>query len=163
MTVQIRTSNKGDIPTILEFQREGWFADYREIIPPGYAEYAIALYGTTDALRRQIEGDNLYLVVESEGAVVACATAEVLNAEEAELWWIHTTKSHRGRGIGRQLVDEINRQLSGKVPTLCVTTFQGYTPTLAFYKQLGFSPQKNYVYETEGFRIPEVRLYRSIT
>ena len=27
---------------------------------------------------------------------------------------------------------------------------------------LGVSPQKTYVYETEGFRIPEVRLYRSV-
>lgn len=158
----IRPATFTDVPALIDFQREGWFEDYREIIPPGYAEYAMGLYGTTDALRRQIESDNLYLVVESEGVVVACATAEVLNAEEAELWWIHTTKSHRGRGIGRQLVDEIKRQLSGKVPTLCVTTFQDYTPTLAFYKRLGFSPQKTYVYETEGFRIPEVRLWRNI-
>jgi len=158
----IRSAKVTDIPTLVEFQREGWFEDYREIIPAGYAEYAMELYGTTDALHRQIEGDNLYLVVEDEGAVVACATAEVLNNDEAELWWIHTTKSHRGRGIGRQLVDEIKRQLSGKVPTLCVTTFQGYTPTLTFYKRLGFSIQKTYIYEAQGFKIPEVRLWSNI-
>ena len=163
MTVRIRAADTADILVLLEFQREGWFEDYREIIPAGYAEYAMGLYGTTDALQRQIESDNLYLVVEDEGTVVACATAEVLNADEAELWWIHTTKSHRGHGIGRQLVDEIKQQLSGKVPTLCVTTFQDYTPTLAFYKRLGFSVQKTYVHETEGFRVPEVRLYRTIT
>ena len=161
--IKTRHPIAADIPALIEFQREGWFEDYREIIPAGYAEYAMGLYGTTDALQRQIEGDNLYLVVEDEGTVVACATAEVLNADEAELWWIHTTKSHRGRGIGRQLVDEIKHQLAGKVPTLCVTTFQGYTSTLAFYKRLGFGVQKTYVYETQGFKIPEVRLYKSIT
>ena len=100
--------------------------------------------------------------MENAGSVVACATAEVLNADEAELWWIHTTKSHRGRGIGRRLVDEIKHRLKSKVPTLCVTTFQDYTTTLAFYKQLGFSIQKTYVYETQGFSLPEVRLYRSV-
>jgi ribosomal protein S18 acetylase RimI-like enzyme len=136
MKMRIRSAIATDIPSLVEFQREGWFEDYRDIIPAGYAEYAMGLYGTTDALRRQIEGDNFYLVVEDEGAVVACATAEILNADEAELWWIHTTKNHRGRGIGRQLVDEITHQLTGKVPTLCVTTFQDYTPTLAFYKRL---------------------------
>jgi N-acetylglutamate synthase-like GNAT family acetyltransferase len=162
MTVQIRTASTTDIPALLEFQREAWFEDYREIIPAKYAEYAMGLYGTTDALRRQIERGNSYLVVEDEGMVVACATAEILNADEAELWWIHTTNSHRGRGIGRQLVDEIKQPLRGKVPTLCVTTFQGYTPTLAFYERLGFSVQKTYIYETQGFRIPEVRLYRSV-
>ncbi|NJL53784.1 GNAT family N-acetyltransferase [bacterium] len=151
-----------DIPALVEFQREGWFEDYREIIPAGYAEVAMGLYGTTDALHRQIETDNLYLVVEDAGAVVACATAEILNDDEAELWWIHTTKSCRGCGIGRQLVDEIKHQLTGKVPTLCVTTFQDYTPTLAFYKRLGFSIQKTYIYEAQGFSIPEVQLFKSI-
>ena len=161
--MRIRSAIATDIPALVEFQHEGWFEDYREIIPADYAEYAMGLYGTTDALQRQIETDNLYLVVEDVGAVVACATAEILNDDEAELWWIHTTKSLRGRGIGRQLVDEIKQQLSGKVSTLCVTTFQGYTPTLAFYKRLGFSIQKTYIYEAQGFSIPEVRLYRSIT
>jgi len=46
----------------------------------------MGLYGTTDALRHQIESDNLYLVVEDEEVVVACDTAEVLNDAEAELW-----------------------------------------------------------------------------
>lgn len=160
--IKTRRPIAADIPALIEFQREGWFEDYREIIPAGYAEYAMGLYGTTDALQRQIEGDNLYLVVEDEGTVVACATAEVLNADEAELWWIHTTKSHRGRGLGRQLVAEIRQRLIGKVPTLCVTTFQGYAPTLAFYERLGFQVQKMYVSEIQGFSIPEVRLWSNI-
>ncbi|NOK57885.1 MAG: hypothetical protein GFH27_549287n189 [Chloroflexi bacterium AL-W] len=160
--IQIRRVVVTDVPILQAFQREGWFEDYRTIIPAGYAEYAMGIYGTTDALQHQIETDNLYLVVEDEGAVVACATAEVLNDDEAELWWIHTTKSHRGRGIGRQLVSEIKQHLMGKVPTLCVTTFQGYTPTLAFYERLGFKVQKMYVSEIQGFSIPEVRLWSNI-
>ncbi|MEM8535375.1 MAG: GNAT family N-acetyltransferase [Chloroflexota bacterium] len=160
--IQIRRVVVADVPILQAFQREGWFEDYRTIIPAGYAEYAMGVYGTTDSLQRQIETDNLYLVVEDEGAVVACATAEVLNDDEAELWWIHTTKSHRGRGIGRQLVNEIKQQLMGKVPTLCVTTFQGYTSTLAFYERLGFKVQKMYVSEIQGFSIPEVRLWSNI-
>jgi ribosomal protein S18 acetylase RimI-like enzyme len=158
----IRNATFTDVPALIDFQREGWYEDYREIIPAGYAEYAMGLYGTTNALRHQIENDNFYLVVENKDMVVACAIAEVLNADEAELWWIHTTKSHRGRGIGRQLVNEIKQKLSGKVSTLCVTTFQDYTQTLAFYKRLGFSVQKTYVHETQGFSIPEVRLWRSV-
>ena len=160
--IQIRRVVVTDVPILQAFQREGWFEDYRTIIPSGYAEHAMRMYSTTDELQRQIESDNLYLVVEDEGAVVACATAEVLNDDEAELWWIHTTKSHRGRGIGRQLVNEITQNLMGKVPTLCVTTFQGYTPTLAFYERLGFKVQKMYVSEIQGFSIPEVRLWRPI-
>lgn len=160
--IQIRPVVVADVPILQAFQHEGWFEDYRTIIPAGYAEYAMGAYATTDALQRQIETDNLYLVAEDEGAVVACATAEVLNDDEAELWWIHTTKSHRGRGIGRQLVVEIRQRLTGKVPILCVTTFQGYTSTLAFYERLGFKVQKMYVSEIQGFSIPEVRLWSNI-
>ena len=59
MTVRIREANTADISVLLEFQREGWFEDYREVISTGYAEYAMGLYGTTDALHRQIASNNL--------------------------------------------------------------------------------------------------------
>ena len=38
MTVRIRAANTADISVLLEFQREGWFEDYREVISVGYAE-----------------------------------------------------------------------------------------------------------------------------
>lgn len=160
MSIQIRTADLNDIPVLLQFQQEAWFEDYLNVIPPAYAQYAIGVYGTKEALHQQIEGDNLYLVAEVNNKVVACATAEILNDDEAELWWIHTTKSYRGRGIGRRLIDGITTQLTNKVPKLCVTTFQDYTATLKFYEHLGFQVQKKFIYETQGFQISEVRLYR---
>ena len=159
-SMRIRTATVNDIPALLAFQQEAWLEDYQDIVPPEYAQYAMGIYGTKEALHQQIESENLYLVAETENKVIACATAEILNDNEAELWWIHTAKSYRGRGIGRQLINEIIMQLSGKVTKLCVTTFQGYTPTLKFYEHLGFQVQKKFIYEVQEFQIPEVRLYR---
>lgn len=160
--IKIRSAQVTDIPTLIAFQREGWFEDYREVIPAGYADYAMGVYGTADAIRQQIEKAYLYIVAQVGDTVVACATAEPLNADEAEIWWIHTSKRCRGQGIGSQLIAEIAAQMQGKVRSLCVTTFQGYTPTLRFYERLGFQVQKTYIYETGPFRIPDVRLCKAI-
>lgn len=81
MGMRIRSAIATNIAALVEFQREDWFEDYREIIPAGYAEYAMGLYGTTDALRRQIERGNLYLVMEDAGTVIACATREDLGTQ----------------------------------------------------------------------------------
>ena len=162
-SMRIRTATVNDIPALLAFQQEAWLEDYQDIVPLEYAQYAMGIYGTKEALHQQIEGENLYLVAETENKVIACATAEILNDDEAELWWIHTKKEYRGGGIGRQLINEITLKLTDKVPKLCVTTFQGYTPTLKFYERLGFQVQKQFVYAVQEFQIPEVRLYRNLS
>jgi ribosomal protein S18 acetylase RimI-like enzyme len=160
--VEIRLAQPADIPALIAFQREGWFEDYSEVIPEGYADHAMGIYGTEDAIRQNIEADTLYIVAQVGERVVACATTQPLNTDEAEIWWIHTSKSHRGQGIGRQLINHIIVQMRGQVRSLCVTTFQGYTPTLRFYERLGFVVQKTYIYETGHFRIPNVRLCQTL-
>ncbi|MGF1504750.1 MAG: GNAT family N-acetyltransferase [Anaerolineae bacterium] len=160
--IKTRRPIAGDIPALIDFQREGWFEDYAEVIPAGYAEYATGIYGTAEAIKRQIASDLIYLVAEEKGTVIACATAEILNPDEAEVWWIHTAKGYRQRGIGRRLIDAIIQQLAGKVPMLCVTTFQDYTPTLTFYERLGFCVQQTTIYEVGPFRIPDVRLCKAL-
>jgi len=162
MKIEIRSAQIADIPTLIAFQKEGWFKDYHNVIPEGYAEYAIGVYGTRDAIRQQIDKAFLYIVAQVDETIVACATAEPLNALEAEIWWIHTSKAYRGQHVGRQLVEFIAAQMQGEVRSLCVTTFQGYTPTLQFYKRLGFQVQKTYIYESGPFQIPEVRLCKRL-
>lgn len=162
MTREIRSAQPSDIPTLIAFQREGWLEDYHGMIPEGYAEYALGIYGTEEAIRQQIEKAALYQVAQVGETVVACATADILSMDEAEIWWIHTSKPYRGQGIGRHLIEAIATQMRGKVRTLCVTTFQGYAPTLQFYERLGFRVQKTYIYETGSFRIPDVRLCKAL-
>lgn len=160
--IDIRDAELTDISSFLEFQREGWFEDYEDFIPEGYAEYAMGLWGTKEAIQKDIEGDTIYLVAEHKGMAVACASASMLDNGEAELWWIHTKKSHRGQGIGRTLVEEVIKKLRHKVPSLFVTTFQGYTPTLNFYSRLGFQEYKTYITETGPYKIPDIRLVKAI-
>ena len=160
--VTIRAAISTDVPALVRFQKEGWFHDYRGVIPDGYGEYAMQTYGTPEVLREQVGGENVYLVAEVDGAVVGCATAEVTGSDEAELWWIHTTRMHRGSGIGRMLVYQVRRLLDDRAQRLFVTTFAAYEPALAFYKRLGFVEQSRHVFEARGFRVPEVRLSTSI-
>jgi len=161
MTIQIRKTTIADVPALRAFQEEAWFTDYKDLVPEDYAHYAINLYGTVEFLTQQVDTVHIYRVAEVDNQVVACINADILN--ENEMWWIHTSGAYRGRGIGRLLIDDVMRELKGKVPTLYVTTFQNYTPTLAFYNRLGFREQKKFIYEVEHFKIPEIRLFRAIT
>lgn len=154
----IRRATEADVPTLEAFQREGWYADYVGYIPDGYADHAMQMYGTPEKLTQQVSTGDYYFVAQVKDQVVGCITAEILKDDEAEIWWVHVAGSHRGQGIGRQLIAHVVAALPDHIPAVCVTTFKGYTPTLKVYERLGFVLHTEYVYETGSFKIDEIRL-----
>lgn len=158
MRLQIRRASNDDVSALQAFQREGWYEDYADYIPKGYADYAIQIYGTAESLIQQIATSAYYFVAQVDDQVVGCITADKLKNGEVEIWWIHVARSHRGHGIGRRLMEHVIALLPEDMPAVYVTTFKNYTPTLAFYKRLGFVPHSYHVYEVAGFKLDDVRL-----
>lgn len=57
-----------------------------------------------------------------------------------DLYWIVVDPAHRGHGLGTTLLDEMDRQIRGRVTRLVVETSgrADYLPTRRFYQRRGF-------------------------
>jgi ribosomal protein S18 acetylase RimI-like enzyme len=154
----IRHAVEADIPALIEMQREGWTVDYVGYMPEGYGDMAMQRYGKPETIRQHIDDYVYYFVAEQDGVVIGTICGDNLNATEAEIWWIHVPKSHRGSGMGRALVDYFIQQMPAHIETLYVTTFDGYSPTIAFYERVGFTPHERMVNHYDGVAVHDVRL-----
>jgi ribosomal protein S18 acetylase RimI-like enzyme len=142
--IEIRRASYDDIPVLAAFQRDGWEHDYVGYAPEGVAALSIAQYGTPRALARQLRDYDIYDVAVDDGAVIGCICGLHDPGGEPEILWLHVSRSARGLGIGRMLVDSFIEQMPPVVERIYVTTFQDYQPTIAFYERLGFVEDTRY-------------------
>lgn len=154
----IRRAESTDIPALIAMQREGWTVDYVGYMPDGYGEMAMEKYGRPETIQQHIEKYDYYYVAEQEGEIIGVICGDNLNETEAEIWWIHVPKKHRGRGIGHHLVSYFIEQMPPDITNLYVTTFEGYTPTIAFYKRVGFTAHDRMVNHYGGVPVNDLRL-----
>ena len=163
MQMTTRQAIKQDIPQLQAMQGEGWEQDYVGYMPESYAGVALRRYGTVEALTKAIARYRYYFVYEQGGELFGCIAADHTGDSEVELYWIHVAQQHRGKGVGRDLVNYLIASLEPSITTLYVTTFQNYTPTLAFYKALGFTEHEKKVAYYDGFAVNDIKLKRPIS
>jgi GNAT superfamily N-acetyltransferase len=154
----IRRAVESDIPVLIEMQREGWTIDYVGYMPDGYGEMAMKRYGEPETIRKHIAEYDYYFVAEREGKVIGTICGQDLNETDSEIWWIHVPMSERGTGVGRALVEYFRTQLPPNILWLYVTTFDGYTPTVTFYEQVGFVAHERMIHHYDGVPVNDLRL-----
>lgn len=96
---------------------------------------------TLPELRKVVERNpGLLLVAEEEGAVIGA----VIGAWDGRRAWIYhlaVLPARQGRGIGRMLMDELERRLRAIGATkLNLLVEQGNAAVADFYRKLGYAP-----------------------
>src|SRR5437764_162313 len=95
------------------------------------------------------------LVAAADGRVAGFLTVQRHFAGSAEITWMAVHAAHRGRGIGRALIERLCRELRAEgrrlllVMTLAASRDEGdvadgYGRTRAFYRALGFIPAREF-------------------
>jgi ribosomal protein S18 acetylase RimI-like enzyme len=85
-------------------------------------------------------------VASLDDEIVGFLTVAPSSDEVSEITWMGVRDDHRGRGIGRELIDHLVRSSTARA--LCVLTLgpsvpdAGYEGTRAFYRAMGFVPVK---------------------
>jgi len=113
--------------------------------------------------RRRLAGPHpTYLAVDGEAPVAMGGGFELPDPAAAMVWGMWTAPSHRGRGLGRRVLDATVRwaRAAGRTPYLHVT--EGNGAARALYVSYGFEPTGEWEPLREGsdLRIEEMVLRR---
>ncbi|HXF73026.1 MAG TPA: GNAT family N-acetyltransferase [Actinomycetota bacterium] len=145
-SVKVRQATPEDVPALVGLfkELERLQRDWRVFTPrPGFYDEVAAKYEA--AMGRE---DAVVLVAEAEGDVVGMAYGEVhvpsrFSDERAlELSGVVVRAGHRGKGVGRALVQEATRFARERgVPWVTLKVFAQNRGAMEFWEGLGFTPR----------------------
>ncbi len=107
-------------------------------------EIPVAVELVEERLKLGLESDYYFIFAELEGKTVAYSCFGPIAGTEGsfDLYWIATHNNHRGKGIGRWLIDETHKvikTMGGRLVIAETSTLEKYAPTRHFYDQLGYT------------------------
>jgi ribosomal protein S18 acetylase RimI-like enzyme len=93
---------------------------------------------------RDGEGSGYFFLFAAEGAETvgyACYGPIACTIGSYDLFWIAVDRDHQGRGLGRRLLDEVERRIrdaGGRRVYIETSAQERYEPTRAFYRRCGY-------------------------
>lgn len=138
--VSYRAAATADAPAIEDVASDCWEHDYPDVISRESIREGVSEWYDVDRLTEAIEDDaTLVLVAETEsGALVGFAHA-VLDLEMGDILRLYVAPSHRGGGIGRDLlhetVDELAAEGADMIRAMVLAENDAGTE---FYRSAGF-------------------------
>ena len=94
-------------------------------------------------LRRSLR-QQLVLMVEQNGAVVAKAGTNARGFHTDKIGGVFTVESRRNSGLAFQVMEELLRRIFSEKPTACLFVKKGNLPALSLYRKLGFRSADGY-------------------
>jgi ribosomal protein S18 acetylase RimI-like enzyme len=140
----VRDATPADAPAIREIALRAWPAAYEGLFDQGFIDLVLGRTYTVEALSGQIaDPASQFLVAEDEGILVG-----YLHYAEGELYRLYVEPGLTGRGIGSELLAELNRRLPAGTEYVALVR-EGNHGALRFYEDRGFA-RAGYV---DGFRL----------
>jgi ribosomal protein S18 acetylase RimI-like enzyme len=158
----IRRATTTDAEAIARVHVQAWQAAYAKLLPAAYLA-ALSIDRRAAAWQQRLQdGNGLTLVHEADGAITGWIDAgsgrDEDTADSCEIYAVYIAPSHWRRGIGRQLM----RQVEASLPAsrdLSLWVFRDNAPALSFYASLGYHPDGNEKRRERGGKsLNEIRL-----
>jgi GNAT superfamily N-acetyltransferase len=136
----IRPAGRADVPAVVALITDDAIAAARESAPGGGDDAYLAAFDRIDA-----DPDDVLLVGEVDGRVVACAQVTLLHhlsrqgGTRAQVESVRVARDQRGTGLGSRLMQAVEDHARAHGATMLqLTTDRRRTDAHRFYERLGF-------------------------
>nr|WP_318539577.1 GNAT family N-acetyltransferase [Terribacillus saccharophilus] len=141
MTVTIREAGKADCKRIGEISMLSWQSSYKHILPADYLA-AISQEDRAARFERVLESGSLLLVAEADETIVGFISGgrcrDGVNPDyDGEVYAIYLDPDHMKRGIGKLLMQSLEKRLSAEGMTGVVAWMLVGNDAKHFYEGLG--------------------------
>ena len=136
----IQVSNPGDIAVVERLAHEIWSQHFTPIIGASQVEYMLGKFQSVEAILSQINsGWEYYLTMVDNEAVGYAGLVPDISNKRLMLSKIYVRKSARGKGVGKSILDYVERKcgLEG-IDTLWLTVNRFNNGPISWYERFGF-------------------------
>ena len=141
MTVEIiRVSTPDEIAVVERLAQEIWPQHFTPIIGASQVVYMLGKFQSAEAILAQINsGWEYYLVTVDNEMVGYAGLVPDIDAKRLMLSKIYVKKSARGKGVGRSILDFVERKCKlEKLSTLWLTVNRFNNDPISWYEDRGF-------------------------
>lgn len=139
--ITIKEASTADIKTIQEIANRTWPITYGAILSKEQLSYMMDLIYSDDSLLKQIQKkEQLFYIVYDASSVVAFMAIEhhYKNKAVTRIHKIYILPESQGKGIGRLLIDEIQKLAQKNNSVLLSLNVNRFNKALSFYQKTGF-------------------------
>jgi GNAT superfamily N-acetyltransferase len=160
-----KVTTKGEIDAVAALAHDVWTRHYVPIIGRKQTEYMLANIQSAPAIARQIaEGYLYYLVLEDGRRAGYFAILPDRKKRSALLSKIYVRHELRGRGLGKAIMDFVEKYcLKKKIKILWLTVNRNNKGSIAFYLRAGFKKSGKIVKDIgDGFIMDDYKMVKTI-
>jgi N-acetylglutamate synthase-like GNAT family acetyltransferase len=127
-----------DIPTIQQIAEETWRPTYGHILTEEQTLYMLDMMYAEEVLRKQIEGNVDFFMVEESEVAVGYFAIEQMEEKHAKLHKIYLSSKKKSAGIGSAIIQFLkNWGLERGIQTIELNVNK-YNSAVTFYEKMGF-------------------------
>lgn len=127
-----------DIPTIKQIAEETWRPTYGHILTEEQTLYMLDMMYAEEVLRKQIEGNVDFFMVEESEVAVGYFAIEQMEEKHAKLHKIYLSSKKKSAGIGSAIIQFLKKWgLERGIQTIELNVNK-YNSAVTFYEKMGF-------------------------
>lgn len=134
----IRYANLNDILLIRYLAQKIWPQTYSTILSKKQINYMMALMYSEEAIRKQMQKNNQFMLVYNAGLPVGFASFSEIQPAIYKLHKIYVLPSQQGKGIGKFVIEQVIADIKPKGATALQLNVNRNNPAKTFYEKLGF-------------------------
>ena len=138
MSIRLQQATPGDIPTIGALAHRIWWAHYPAVIGEVQVRYMLGLMYSHEALQEQMEKGHIFWLVMDGGETIGYLALSNQGEGRFFLHKFYIDNEQRGRGIGRQVFQELLAHYEGLRALHLTVNRQNYK-SINFYFRIGFT------------------------
>ena len=126
---------------IRDLAERTWWKAYGDILSEEQIRYMLDTIYDETSIRKQLEGDHVYLLLLEEGSPVAFADYGP-REEDQEVYKLHKIyclPETQGKGYGRMLMEEVSKRVIKAGKQVLELNVNRHNKAKRFYEKMGFS------------------------